>query len=136
MKIAVTYEDGKVFQHFGHTGFFKIYEAEDGEIKNCEIVGTDGFGHGALAGFLSVRGVSVLICGGIGGGAQAALAEQGIKVYGGVQGDADEAVANFLAETLEYNPDVKCDHHDHGDHSCGDRHDHGCGGEGCKHGKC
>lgn len=28
MKIAVTYENGQVFQHFGHTENFKIYEID------------------------------------------------------------------------------------------------------------
>ena len=80
MKIAVTYEDGKVFQHFGHTEQFKIYEASEGKVLSAQVVDTEGSGHGALAGFLRERGVEVLICGGIGGGAQAALAQAGIKL--------------------------------------------------------
>ena len=43
------------------------------------------------------QGVDVLICGGIGGGAQVALAEAGIKLYGGVSGEADAAVNALLA---------------------------------------
>lgn len=127
MKIAVTYENGQIFQHFGHTEQFKVYEAEEGKILSSEVVDTNGSGHGALAGVLAGLGAEVLICGGIGGGAQAALAEAGIKLYGGVQGDADKAVENFLAGNLNFNPDVKCDHHDerhHEGHRCGD---HGCG---------
>ena len=77
MKIAVTYENGEVFQHFGHTEQFKIYEIEDGKIISQEITDTNGSGHGALAGFLKERSVDALICGGIGGGAKAALAEAG-----------------------------------------------------------
>lgn len=130
MRIAVTYENGEVFQHFGHTEAFKVYDVEDGKIVNSQIVDTNGTGHGALAGLLSAVNVDVLICGGIGGGAQAALAECGIRLYGGVSGSADEAVNAFLSGKLDFNPDVHCDHHDHGEegHSCGD---HGCG-----HGKC
>ena len=127
MKIAVTYENGQIFQHFGHTEQFKIYTVENGKIINSEVIDTNGSGHGALAGMLSALGVDALICGGIGGGAQMALADAGIKLLGGVSGNADEAVEALLNGTLGYNPDVKCDHHDHhhGDaHVCGD---HGCG---------
>ncbi len=126
MKIAVTYENGQIFQHFGHTEQFKIYTAENGEIINSEVVETNGSGHGALAGLLSALGVDALICGGIGGGAQMALTQAGIKLYGGVSGSCDAAVEALLGGTLGFNPNVKCDHHDHhGEgHTCGD---HGCG---------
>ena len=136
MKIAVTYEQGQIFQHFGHTEQFKIYEVEDGAVVSAEVVDTMGSGHGALAGFLPAQGVNTLICGGIGGGAQMALAQAGIALYGGVQGSADEAVAALLAGTLSFNPDVHCDHHDHapghgahacGEHGCGQHEHHGCG---------
>lgn len=132
MKIGVTYENGQIFQHFGHTEQFKIYDVSDGKIVSEEVVDTNGSGHGALAGFLMQRGVDTLICGGIGGGAQMALAEAGIKLYGGVSGDADTAVNALLAGNLGYDPDVHCSHHDHehgeGGHSCGS---HGCGNHGC-----
>lgn len=131
MKIAVTYQDGEIFQHFGHTEYFKIYEVEDGKVISSEVVGTEGSGHGALAGLLSGSGIDVLICGGIGGGAQMALAEAGIKLYGGCSGDADSAVEAYLGGTLGYDPDVHCDHHDHnhdGGHTCGSN---GCGKHGC-----
>ena len=134
MKIAVTYENGQIFQHFGHTAQFKLYEIEDGKIVNAEVVDTNGSGHGALAGLLSSRNADVLICGGIGGGAQMALAQAGIKLFGGVNGNADEAVEAFLANSLNYDPEAKCDHHDHhhGEgHNCGD---HGCGSNCGSHG--
>ena len=135
MKIAVTYENGEVFQHFGHTEQFKLYEVSGGKLLHTQVVdtngsghvvGTGGDGHEALAGFLRRHGVDTLICGGIGGGAQAALAEANIRLIGGVQGNADEAVQAFLNGTLAFDPDVHCTHHDHGEgHSCGS---HGCGG--------
>ena len=132
MKIAVTYENGHIFQHFGHTEQFKIYEIEDNTIISSEVIDTNGQGHGALAGLLKTLGADVLICGGIGGGAQMALADAGIKLYGGVRGDCDAAVEAYLANNLGYNPNVKCDHHDHehndGAHSCGN---HGCGTHNC-----
>ena len=129
MKIAVTYENGMVFQHFGHTETFKIYDIADGKVVSAEVVDTNGSGHGALAGFLVAHGVDTLICGGIGGGAQNALAQAGIRLFGGVSGNADEAVNALLAGNLGYNPNVHCDHHDHeAGHSCGD---HGCGSHSC-----
>ena len=130
MKIAVTYENGQIFQHFGHTQQFKIYEVAGDKITGTEVIETNGNGHGALAGFLMQRGVDTLICGGIGGGAQMALAAAGIRLYGGVSGDADAAVNALLAGSLGYNPNVRCDHHDHGEggHTCGD---HGCGHHSC-----
>ena len=84
MKIAVTYENGQIFQHFGHTEMFKIYQIEENKVTGTDVVDTNGSGHGALAGFLKEKGVDTLICGGIGGGAQNALAEMGIRLYGGV----------------------------------------------------
>ena len=112
MKIAVTYENGNVFQHFGHTEAFKIYEIENNKVIRSEIVNTDGSGHGALAQFLKDYHVDTLICGGIGGGAKNALTEAGIRLYGGVTGSTDEAVNALLENKLSYNPDVKCSHHE------------------------
>ena len=131
MKIAVTYENGLIFQHFGHTEQFKIYDIEDGKIISSEVIDTNGQGHGALAGVLGGAKVDALICGGIGMGAQMALAEAGIELYGGVQGDADEAAQALAEGRLEYDPDAKCDHHGHEEgHECG-HGDHECG-----HGNC
>ena len=129
MRIAVTYENGEIFQHFGHTQQFKVYEVENGAVVASKVVDTNGSGHGALAGVLMSLQADVLICGGIGGGAQMALAEAGIKLYGGVLGDADKAVEEFAAGNLAFNPNVQCNHHDHQQgegHVCSS---HGCGGE-------
>ena len=129
MKIAVPYADGLVFQHFGHTPAFKIYEIQAGEILNEEELDATGSGHGALAQMLSQQGVNLLICGGIGGGARMALAEAGVVVMGGVAGDADDAVDAFLAGNLRFNPNASCAHHDHGEgHSCGSHCGSHCGG--------
>lgn len=132
MKIAVTYENGNIFGHFGHTQQFKLYDVQDGKVVASRVVDTMGSGHGALAGFLAAQGVDTLICGGIGGGAQMALANAGIRLYGGVAGSADDAVQALLDGQLAFDPDVHCDHHDHGEgHSCGD-HEGGCHShEGC-----
>jgi len=129
MRIAVTYENGEVFQHFGHTEHFKLYDIEDGKITAEQIVDTNGQGHGALAGFLKAAEVDSLICGGIGKGAQMALEEAGISYYGGVQGSADEAAKALAEGNLKYDPDAKCDHHEH-------HHREHHGGEDCHHEHC
>lgn len=132
VRVATTYDNGNIFMHFGRSEQFKIYDIQDGKVLNEQVVGTGGTGHGALAGLLANGGVDTLICGGIGGGAQQALAQAGIRLFGGVSGDADAAVHALLAGNLGYNPNVRCDHHDHehgeGGHTCGD---HGCGHHGC-----
>ena len=133
MRIAVTYENGEVFQHFGHTEQFKLYDIEDGKIVSEQIVPTNGSGHGALAGFLKAAQVDALICGGIGMGAQNALAEANIKLYGGVSGSADTAAQALADGSLQYDPAAKCDHHGHhheDEHECGH---HPEGGHECGH---
>ena len=126
MKIALPFENENIFPHFGHASAFKIYEVENGKITTMRIMPTLGSGHGALAGFLAANEVDNLICGGIGGGAKSALAEVGIKVYGGVSGNADIAVHAFLAGKLEYDENAQCTNHEHGEHNCGE---HACGGD-------
>ena len=129
MKIAVTYDNGNVFQHFGKTEAFKVYEVENKEIISSEVISSNGTGHGALAGLLAEQGVNVLICGGIGGGAQAALTEAGIELCAGAKGNVDEAVEAYLKGEL-VSSGVNCDHHHHEEgHSCGDHGEgHSCGG--------
>lgn len=128
MKIAVTYDRGVVFQHFGQTKQFKIYEVEDKNVVSQEIKDTNGDGHGALAGFLTRLGVKTLICGGIGAGARNALSDAGIRLYPGVEGNADEAVSSLLSGNLKFDPDTLCDHHHEGseEHECG-HHGESCG---------
>lgn len=139
MKIAVTYNNGEIFQHFGRTEHFKVYEVEDNKVLSSEVISSNGAGHGALAGVLSDADVKVLICGGIGGGAINVLTEAGIEVCSGASGDTDKAVEDYLNGKLE-NAGRTCDHHGE-EHTCGDHaegHSCGCGshsstdhGEGC-----
>lgn len=130
MKIAATYDNGNIFQHFGKTETFKVYEVEDNKVVSSEVISSNGTGHGALAGLLAEQGISVLICGGIGGGAQTALAEAGIEVCSGAQGNTDEAVEAYLKGEL-ISAGTTCDHHHHEEgHSCGDSCGSSCGG-GC-----
>ena len=128
MRIAVTYENGEIFQHFGRTEEFKIFEIEDGKVWAATVVGTDGSGHGALAEFLENLGVEVLICGGIGMGARIALDDVDIEICSGVSGDADDAVRAYLSGTLEAASGETCDHHHHDhDHEHHHEHGHDCG---------
>lgn len=134
MRIAVTYENGNIFQHFGRTEFFKVYNVEDNKVISSEVIGSGGTGHGALAGLLAGQSVDVLICGGIGGGAQAALEQAGVELCAGAQGDADQAVEAYLKGEL-VSSGANCDHHHEEGHSCGDHGDgHTCGG-GCGSGQ-
>ena len=132
-RIAVTYDNGQIFQHFGHTSQFKIYDIRDGAVAETAVVDTNGQGHGALGGFLRNADVDALICGGIGGGARMALADADVALYAGVTGEADAAVAALLAGTLAYQTETNCDHHgEH--HHCGHHH-HGEGSHCGRHGE-
>ena len=134
MRIAATYENGSIFQHFGRTENFKVYDVEDGRVVSSQLIGSDGAGHGALAGLLAGHGIDVLICGGLGAGAQNALMDAGVTVVAGAEGDADKAVLAYLSGDL-VSTGANCDHHEEG-HSCGhhaeeDSEEGGCSPEGC-----
>ena len=120
MRVAVTYDNGNVFGHFGRTEQFKVYDIEGGKVVNSQIIGTNGEGCGALAGILSIANVDALICGGIGGGAVNAIQETGIKLYAGANGNTDDVIEALIAGMLEANGEANCNHHEHGEgHSCG-----------------
>ena len=127
MKAAVTYENGQVYQHFGHCKLFKIYDIKNGEVKSSEVVDAPGSGHTSAVNFLIEQGVYALICGGIGAEAQNALLLAFIDVYSGCSGSCDDRINEFLGKTLEYSANPQCAGHDSldGIHSCG-----GCGGCG------
>ena len=123
MKIAVTHENGQIFQHFGRTEEFKVYNVEEGKVVSSEVISTNGKGHGALGEVLETLGVEVLVCGGIGLGAQIGLQDMGISLYGGHSGDCDEIVTSYLEGTLKFNANIVCNHHEHGEgHRCGGNH--------------
>lgn len=133
MRIAVTYDNGNIFQHFGHTEQFKLYDITDNKITATNIVSTNGSGHGALAGFLKELAVDTLICGGIGGGAVNALAQIGVKLYGGISGKCDDAVEKLINGTLVQNSEVHCSghgHEHHHEHNCSENKN-GCVGHSC-----
>ena len=114
MKIAVTYDNGQIWQHFGRTEQFKFYEIADGKITDSGVVSTEGASHHALADFLAENKVDAVICGGVGAPMVELLQGFGIKAYPGIEGDADQAVAEFLAGTLAANTEAVhsgCHHH-------------------------
>lgn len=117
MKIAVTYDNGNVFQHFGKTEQFKVYEVADGKVVSDQVLPTNGTGHEALADFLKENQIEVVLCGGLGDGMQAALNLVGIAVVSGLEGNADEAVETFLNGALE-SAGANCQHEE-GGCSCG-----------------
>jgi FKBP-type peptidyl-prolyl cis-trans isomerase 2/predicted Fe-Mo cluster-binding NifX family protein len=132
MRIAIPYEEGNVFQHFGKSKQFKLYTVENGKIVSSEVISAGDTGHEALAGLLAELDVKAVICGGLGEGMMNALAASGIDVYPGISGDADEAAISFLLGKLQPG-EANCDHHhekagesDSG--SCGN-HEEGCGGD-------
>lgn len=125
MRIAVTFENGQVFQHFGHAEWFKVYDIVDEKVVFSSIINTNGSGHGALAGLLKKLEVDTLICGGIGGGAKTALSDANINLFAGVSGEADKAVEDFISGKLESSSEATCNHHgEHHGETCGE---HGCG---------
>lgn len=122
MKIAVTCEDGKVFQHFGHTSEFAVFDIENGAIVSESRKSSGESGHGALAELLAGEEIDLLICGGIGGGALSALVEAGVAVVGGASGGVRDVVERYLAGTLIRREDYRCAHHDNEAHSCTEEH--------------
>ena len=127
MRIALTYENNQVFQHFGRCQQFKIYELENNQIKHTYILDTNGIGHGALAGLLHHEHVDVLICGGIGQGARVALNSVNIQICPGTNGNCDELVQDYISGNLIFDPNTECHHHDH-EHTCDHTHSIGkCG---------
>lgn len=101
MKIAISTDSGQVSGHFGRCPEFTIVEIESGKIINREVVANPGHSPGALPQFLSERGVSVIIAGGMGPRAQGFFKELRIEPVAGVSGPVDEVIRQFLAGSLE-----------------------------------
>lgn len=113
MKIAVNYENGEIFQHFGQTKTFKVYTVENGTITGTELVPGAPEGHHALSHQLAAMQVDVVICGRLGIPMLNLLQGAGIKVCGNITGSADEAVQKYLNGTLVSSIDA---------HACGCGH--------------
>ena len=111
MFLAIPYENGQIFQHFGRTPQWKRYTIRNGTITASEILSSEGFGHSALITLLQNWQIDAVICGGIGHGAREKLMQAGITLYAGVSGNADDAVQQFLQGTLSHSETETCHHH-------------------------
>lgn len=120
MIVAVSFEEGEIFQHFGHTEFFKLFTIEKGIIKDSRIVSADGAGHSEIVDFLVKNKVDVLVCGGIGAKAVSFLSEAGIEVFAGNVGKVDDAITKFIKGELNKTDVSNCEEKAHGDSHCGD----------------
>lgn len=116
MIIAIPTENEMVFQHFGHTPAFTLYEVEDHMVVKSTLIDTTDSGHGALAARLKEHQVNLLICGGIGGGAVQALTENGIEVLAGVSGKVGDVIADYLSGKQMGSSEANCNHHHEGHH--------------------
>lgn len=125
MKIATTYEAGKICQIFGNTKQFKVFTVQDDKIISSEIIDADG-GADTFAGTLVFNDVDVLICGSIEGGPLYSLLSVGIRTYPGVAGEPEGAVMQFISGNMAFTPDAGCEHEHHQHHK-----ENGCKGENC-----
>ena len=107
-RIAVPYDEGNIFQHFGKSAAFKIYTIENNTVTGQEIVETGGITHEELGIWMLQHSVNAVLCGNIGPGAQGALAAAGIQVLAGINGGADEAVGLLLKGDLKTQNSANC----------------------------
>jgi predicted Fe-Mo cluster-binding NifX family protein len=101
MKVAITYENGKVFEHFGQTENFIFYEVKDNKVVSEEIKNTNGLSHAELIGFLKDNKTDVLICGNLGGHAINLLKDNNIDIYAGNSGDTKDLINLFVKKELK-----------------------------------
>ena len=111
MRVAITYDDGNVFMHYGKTREFIIFEIENNEIKNEFILPCGEYSHHTLADLLSINNVDVLICGGCGGHAIESLEAKNIKIYNGACGDVHNVIKQYINEELTFNGATECGCH-------------------------
>ncbi len=100
MKIAVACDRGEVTQHFGHCESFNVFEVDDNEVVNREILQNPGHKPGFLPKFLHEKGVNVIISGGMGGAAVDIFNENDIEVIIGARGSAEDNVHAYLKGEL------------------------------------
>ena len=129
MKVAVSYRDGEIYEHFGHAETFAIYDFDLNNMDNSTkklIDVRDLSGHEAMVERMRAEGVDAVLCGNMGAAAKAQLLSCGIVPVIGYCGDADTAAELLILGRLPVAP---------GDGDCGC----GCGGDcggGCSGGCC
>jgi predicted Fe-Mo cluster-binding NifX family protein len=101
MKIAVPVTgENQIDSHFGHCESYGVFTiSEKNEISKIEKIGSQqGCGcKSNIASVLASDGVTVMLAGGIGGGAINVLNNSGIEVVRGCSGDATEIVKQYIA---------------------------------------
>lgn len=111
MNIAATYENGQITENFDQTEQFKLYTIDGNRISTMEVVSADGVvGCDALAAFLKVHDVGILVCGKLSPQAQMAVMQHGIAPFPGAYGDADLQVGALAAGLFApVEPEPSCD---------------------------
>ena len=112
MKIALPNKGNMVNQHFGMSESFVIATIEDKKIVNIQEISSVEFTHKhqGLADLLASNGATVVITGGIGGGAISGLQKNGLKVIKGASGEYKKVIEEYINGNLE-DKDVICNHH-------------------------
>jgi predicted Fe-Mo cluster-binding NifX family protein len=127
MKIAVPVtKDNHVDGHFGHCESYGVFTiSENNDISNIKkIESPEGCGcKSDIADVLAADGVTIMLAGGIGGGALTVLNNSGIEVIRGCEGDATTAVKLYLTGTIE--DSESCCHHHEGESHEGHHHAEG-----------
>lgn len=121
--VAIPFENGEIFQHFGKASAFKLYTLEGLSITNSEVVKVEGSGHDEIGLWLVWHAVTTVICGTIGPGAMGVLVGAGIKVFPGLSGATDTAITALIDGSLVAQLQSTCSHSCHSCHGC-----HGCHG--------
>jgi len=133
MKIAVPItSENQIDGHFGHCESYGIFSISDNnEISGLKNVGSpDGCGcKSDIASVLASDGVTIMLAGGIGGGAINVLNNSGLEVIRGCAGDATDVVKQYLAGKVA-DSGSSCNHHE-GHHHEG--HHHESEGHVCNH---
>lgn len=119
MKVAIATDQGYVSAHLGRCPSYTIYDVVGGKVQQREEIDNPGHQPGFLPGYLSERGVNVIIAGGMGPRAQGLFSQNHITTVLGIQGPVDEIITKFITQELETGKDL-CDH----DHSYGECADH------------
>ncbi len=138
MKVAIAYENGEIYPHFGHCNTFALYNYYGETTAECEKVLLDSSacqGHSAMAELMRRNGVDAVMAGNMGSEARAALLSMGIVPVVGYSGHADTAADLLVTGQL---PPLEGEYGGCGGGcgSCGGDCGGGCGGGDCGGGCC
>ena len=137
IRIAVSYKDGEIFEHFGHSEFFAIYEFDEHDLERStkRLVDTSAMhGHKDMADLMKREKIDAVICGQMGDEARSLLLSYGIIPVPGYCGDADTAAELLVTGQLPASDGGGCSGGCGGCSGChgGDEGETSCGcGGGC-----